>query len=222
MIRRRSLLAVLAALGVGLTIGVAKPVAAAGSAAHAHMGHVMEAWKDTPEGKGLLPTAFGEADVAQKHVGLALKTPDDLASLQVHLRHVLHALDPAMEKSGPGLGYGLINAAEGASKHTGFAGGSGDASDNVKVHSEHVTTALNNAVAAAKAAEAEVEKGLAASSAADAKAAAEAVQALLVQAVDGKDANGDGSVSWQEGGLQQARQHMGFMYKGEGMEMPAE
>lgn len=222
MIRRRSLLAVLAALGVGLTVGVMKPAVAADGAAHAHMGHVLEAWNDTPDGKGLLPTAFREADVAQKHVGLALKTPDDLASLQVHLRHVLHALDPAMEKSGPGLGYGLINAAAGASKHAGFTAGSDGASDNVKAHAEHVTTALDNAVAAAKAAEAEVEKGLAASNAADAKSAAEAVQVLLAQAVDGKDANGDGSVSWQEGGLQQARQHMGFMYKGEGMAVPAE
>jgi hypothetical protein len=40
-------------------------------------------------------------------------------------------------------------------------------------------------------------------------------QAILV----GSDANGDGTVSWEqnEGGLAQAAQHMQFMQEGEGM-----
>ncbi len=43
--------------------------------AHAHMGHVLTGWKDTPDKKGLLPTAMAEAAIAKTHVGLALKQP---------------------------------------------------------------------------------------------------------------------------------------------------
>ncbi len=32
--------------------------------AHAHIGHVMTSWKDTPEMKGFLPTAIADAQVA--------------------------------------------------------------------------------------------------------------------------------------------------------------
>ncbi|MBL4873266.1 MAG: hypothetical protein JKY41_07695, partial [Rhodobacteraceae bacterium] len=51
-------------------------------------------------------------------------------------------------------------------------------------------------------------------------AAATLVNAMLrhaMQLLDGRDANGDGSVTWQEdeGGLLDTQKHMGFMRTGE-------
>jgi len=42
---------------------------------------------------------------------------------------------------------------------------------------------------------------------------------LAGQLLSGVDANGDGKISWKkgEGGLMEAKKHMGFMAKGEGM-----
>ncbi|MDX1541362.1 MAG: hypothetical protein R3349_08145, partial [Geminicoccaceae bacterium] len=105
--------------------------------AHAHMGHVSDAWEDTPDGMGFLPTARAEAEIAAEHAALAARQPDDLEWMQMHAAHVVHALDPSTEAAGPGLGYGVKPAAQGAAKHIVFASEAEDASDNVKLHAEH-------------------------------------------------------------------------------------
>ena len=99
----------------GLTLAVA--IAAGGFASasdkataaekmsHSHMGHVTKAWTDTPDGIGLLPTAAAEAEIAAQHAGFAAEQPGNLEWMQMHTRHVLHAVDPSVEPKGPGLGY---------------------------------------------------------------------------------------------------------------------
>jgi len=61
------------------------------------------------------------------------------------------------------------------------------------------------------------EKVLSASTADQAAPSVQQIQELTQHIVDGTDADGDGRVSWQagEGGVAQARQHMGFMASGE-------
>jgi hypothetical protein len=187
--------------------------------AHAHMGHVLTGWQDTPDQAGLLPTAVAEADVAVQHAGFAASRPDDLDYMKLHVVHVVHAVDPTAEPAGPGLGYGVERAAQGVAQHVGFAAESEGASDNVKLHAEHVATSAGNVV---QWSERIVELGAAVEATTSAEAAAPMVaeiETLTLAVRNGTDADGDGQVTWQtgEGGLAQAEQHMEFMREGEGL-----
>lgn len=189
--------------------------------AHAHMGHVMAGWQDTPDGQGLLPAAIAEADIALQHAGLAARDPSDLQAMQAHAGHVLHALAPTRVDAGPGLGYGLIKAAKAAAQHVSLAAQADSATAAIEAHSTHVGTALDNVAGWSERA-----AGLAESirGASDPAAAAEAVSDLaeITEWIrNGRDADGDGRASWQEGegGLAQARRHMQLMYEAEDLSL---
>ena len=186
---------------------------------HVHMGHVLTGWQDTPDQMGLLPTAQAEAEVAAQHAGFAASRPDDLDWMKLHVVHVLHAVDPSVESEGPGLGYGVQRAAQGAAQHVRFAAESEDASDNVKLHATHVETSARNVVGWSQRIVELGQQVQAASSAGGAAPLVVEMETLTQAIVAGTDANGDGTVSWEEseGGLAQAAQHMQFMQEGEGM-----
>ena len=190
------------------------------SPAHRHMGHVLDGFRGTPEGVGLLPAAGEEAAVAAQHAGLAASNPDNLAGIQRHIGHVLNAVDPSMEASGPGKGYGLIKAAEGVATHVGLAANSDGASDNVKRHAEHVSASANNVAAWARQIVELCNQVKEAESAAAAAELAQEIQTLTQAIAEGRDANEDGRIGWGEGegGLAQAIQHMNLMKRGEGRE----
>ena len=199
------------------TTAAAPTAAAQQSMAHVHMGHVLTEWRDTPENRGFLPTAVAEAQVAAQHAGFAAQRPDDLDWMQMPTRHVLHAVDPSVEAAGPGLGYGVRQAARGVADHIRFAADSEGASDNVKLHAHHVATSATNVV---ERVDEIVEVGhqiLAAETAEEAAPLVARMEELAVQLHEGVDADGDGQITWEEGGLAQAEQHMGFMVQGEGM-----
>ena len=187
--------------------------------AHVHIGHVLTGWGDTPGGGGLLPTAIAEANIASQHAGFAAKQPGNLSWMKMHTRHVLHALDTSVEGKGPGKGYGMIKGAAGAAKHIGFAAKSAGASKNVKAHTVHVTASINNSVARAKEIVNIGKQVLAAGSASEAAPLVAKIKTIATQLMAGRDANGDGKITWEpgEGGLAEAAKHMGFMTKGEGM-----
>lgn len=186
---------------------------------HVHMGHVLTSWQDTPDQMGFLPTAQAEAEVAAQHAGFAASRPDDLAWMQLHAGHVLHAIDPSVEAEGPGLGYGVRRAAQGVAQHVRFAADSEDASDNVRLHATHVETSAGNVVAWSEQVVELGQQVQAASSAEEAAPLVAEMQTLTQAILEGTDADGDGTASWQanEGGLAQAAQHMQFMREGEGM-----
>lgn len=192
---------------------------AAHGEAHAHMGHVSDAWEDTPDGMGFLPTARAEAEIAAQHAALAAERPDDLEWMQMHAAHVVHALDPSMEAAGPGLGYGVKPAAENTAKHIVFASESADASDNVKLHAEHVATSAGNIVTWSEMIVEHAEAVQAADSAEEAAPLVMEMQEMTQAVLNGVDANDDGEVTWEqgEGGIAQAEQHMQFMREGEGL-----
>ncbi len=190
--------------------------------AHVHMGHVSAAWNDTPDKAGLLPTAISEAKVARQHAGFAAKKPGDLNWMKRHTTHVMHAIDPSRMAKGPGLGYGMIKAAKGAAKHINLAANSADASANVKAHAMHVATSAGNAAAWGEQIMTLAGQVQSASSAAAAAPKVQQIAELTRRIIDGYDANGDGKVTWVkgEGGLMEAKKHMGIMYKGEGLKAP--
>lgn len=197
---------------------MAVPVAAQQSAAHAHMGHVADGFANTPDGAGLLPTAIAEAAVARQHAELALRNTTELAAMQRHAGHVLHAVDPSRIEQGPGAGYGVVRAAEGVVQHIEMAGSHETASENVQTHATHVATAARTAAERAERVASLAEEIMAATSADHAAHLLQELSELTGQMVTGVDANGDGRVGWQdgEGGLAQAEQHITLMKRGEG------
>src|SRR5687767_4085891 len=103
----RIALAVLTTAALSTAAAVAQPA----NTVHAHIGHVVTAFTDTPKGLGLLPAAEAEAHIIAQHAALAAKSTSDLDAMKLHVRHVLHAIDPTLtENKGPGLGYGLKKA----------------------------------------------------------------------------------------------------------------
>jgi len=187
--------------------------------AHAHIGHVMTGWSDTPNGEGLMSTAQQEAAIALQHATLALSQPEDIESIRLHSGHVLHAIDPLAIEDGPGLGYGLEQAASGVAAHINLAAGAQDASDNVKLHAEHVAASARNVVTWSGEVVRLVGQIMTNDNAKHANIMAGSVKNLLTCVVNGCDANSDGTTDWGpgEGGLAQANQHMTLMMQGEGM-----
>ena len=200
-------------------MGEGTMAAAAPNMAHVHIGHVTDAWNDTPDGRGFMPVALDEAGVAAQHAGFAASRPDDLAWMKMHTAHVVHALDPAIEATGRGLGYGLVKATRGVHQHVGLAAASEGASDNVKLHATHVRASAENTLGRAEEILTLAVEVRAADSAAAAAPVVARIEELARALVDGVDANADGQVSWQEGegGLGIVEQHMGFMKAGEGL-----
>jgi len=215
MRKRTTLLAAFALIAL-MTASTVAPLSAQ-SAAHRHIGHVADRWNDTPDNMGLLPAAQAEAEVAAQHAKLAAAA-DDLAGIQRHIMHVVHAVNASVER-GPGKGYGLLKAASAAARHIGMAGDSDGASDAVKTHSMHVKTSVENVVAWAESIVEKAEQIAAATDADAARAMAEEIAAMTEAIVSGMDANGDGRVSWGEGegGLAQATTHLRLMKQAEGI-----
>jgi hypothetical protein len=135
---RNLLCAALAAWGLTACVSVQLP-----SIAHVHVGHAVTAWPDTPDKKGLFDIAQQEAKIVAEHAGYAVAGARDIKEVKLHLGHVLHALNPALEKTGPGMGYGLMKSLDGASDHLGFAA-------EVKDVSAHLKSGLPTVIAALK------------------------------------------------------------------------
>ena len=202
-----------------LALAFTTSLGSAQSPAHFHIGHAAEAFRGTPDGMGLLPTAIAEAEIAHQHATLAGRDPSSLEGMQRHMAHVIHAMDASRVESGPGMGYGVIAAAERAAQHTELAAASEGASDAVKTHSVHVATAARSAVAHAEQA-VELAEGIqSAESATDAAEMLTELTGLTDAILNGVDADGNGRVGWQEGegGLAQAATHMGLIKRAEGL-----
>lgn len=210
------LLAALAAWSLAFS----QDVAAQGNPVQAHLGHVADGFRGTPEGVGLLAAAIAEAGVAAQHAGFAARDPSNLDGMKRHMGHVLHALNPEEAESGPGAGYGVLAAAQGVARHIGLAAGSEGASDGVKTHANHVATSAENTVARVETMIALAKSVQEASSASDAAEMVEELAELAAQLTAGHDANGDGRVGWQEGegGLDVCQTHVGLAQRAAGLD----
>jgi hypothetical protein len=182
-----------------------------------HLGHVVNSFSTTPNMGGLLTTALGEARVALQHAQLASRQPTNLEYMKTHALHVLNALDPSLEKTGPGLGYGLRRAAEGVAEHIALAAAAENATPAHKLHAGHVAIAAKNTVTRV---DAMIALARQVSGATDAAAAAQLVAqlaGLAEQLLAGADANADGriTVDVNEAGLQLADDHVKLMLGGQ-------
>ena len=168
---------------------------------HAHIGHVMTAWRDTPGQVGLLTIAQSDTRIAAAHA-LLLSKSSTLDDLKLHAGHILHALDPAVEPTGPASGYGTKKATAGALQHVGFTASVDNASASVKGHAGKVTATLTDVMAAIDRGIAAAQKIRAAAQAADAAAPVRDLVSIVEEI--GR-------------GLQQGEQDMRLMMKEEGL-----
>lgn len=182
-----------------------------------HVGHVSTSYVDTPDKSGLLPMAFAEAQIATQHANLAMRTPMDLAAMQMHAGHVLHALDPSIVAMGPGKGYGFRKAAGGVAQHIELAAKEPSASGNVKIHATHIAGAARSALARMELAIELAKKIRDAKDAATASSLLGQLVSMCGQLTAGSDVNADGRIDWGngEGGLQQAQDHVRLLLSGE-------
>ena len=183
-----------------------------------HLAHVATTFQDAPSQQGLLATALAEAKIAAQHAALAAKAGDNLDAMKLHAGHVLHAIDPGIERSGPGLGFGVRRAAAGVVEHIQLAAKVPNSSPNVLTLSFHVLASSTNTVRRSDEIVAVARRIRAAATAADAAPDVARLTALTQQLISGLDVNKDGQIGWQtgEGGLEQAQAQMQLMLKGEG------
>ncbi|HUM70967.1 MAG TPA: plastocyanin/azurin family copper-binding protein, partial [Chloroflexota bacterium] len=109
----------------------------------------------------------------------------------------------------PGDGFGVRAYFVGAQEHAQLAADAEGATAEVKLHAGHVIISSDNALNSVDAAISQSLRVIASDSAAEAQPAAAELQRLLQIALDGQDANGDGSIApiANEGGWQTAYDH---------------
>jgi hypothetical protein len=180
-----------------------------------HIGHVVNSFNDTPNAMGLLPLATAEANVAAQHALLAARAATNLDQMKLHAGHVINAIDPTIVTAGPGRGYGLKRAATGVATHIELAAKATGASQNVITHSNHIATSAKNTVTRADSMLAIAKRIQAATTVEEAAKLVNQLASLAPQLMAGMDANGDGRITWEEGGLQTAQDHMNLMLQAE-------
>lgn len=175
-----------------------------------HIGHVLVSFMDTPNKVGLLTIAKEEAAIAAQHAGFAARTPGNLESMQRHTAHVLHAVDPTLEATGPGKGYGVRKAATGVAAHIELAAKAPGAPGSAQAQAEQIATAARTTVSRVDAIVALAQKIRASTKADEAATLVGQLVSLCEQLVSGTDLNADGRITAGngEGGLQQADEHM--------------
>ena len=82
-------------------------------------------------------------------------------------------------------------------------------------HAKHIATSANNVVTRADQLLAIAKQVQAATDAPAAAALVSQMISLSQQLMAGVDTNGDGQITWEEGGLQQAQEHVNLMLAGE-------
>ena len=79
----------------GIVRGQANPV-------QTHIGHVMESFQAAPNQQGPPANRPGRSENRHDARRAGTKNPDNLDAIKLHAGHVLNALDPAIEATGPG------------------------------------------------------------------------------------------------------------------------
>ncbi len=186
--------------------------------AHDHIGHVTTAFPQTPGGEGLLPTAMAEVAVAIQHAGLAAQELGDLDAMKRHTSHVLHAVAAPQDSSGPGRGFGAKSAAEGIARHLELAAASEGASAAVQTQATFGVVAAQSMAQRADRIVSLSARIEAAGTPAEAAPLVQELHASVGHLMTGLDESGDGRIYQAgEGGLDQVRQHVGFVMSAEGL-----
>jgi len=173
---------------------------------HAHVGHALTAWRDTPGEKGLFVVAENEVKTALDETSSAIAS-NQKAIVDKHLARTLIALNPDLVKVKTTSGYGAVRALSGATDHLVFAAESDDASDNLKTLAYEFAEAQLAVINTMKLA-AEVTLLAQQSSGQEQRDLLLQLRTILNGAVEGQDINNDGKIgpNKDEYGLLQLRE----------------
>ncbi|MGI9238000.1 MAG: hypothetical protein ACR2QZ_11420, partial [Woeseiaceae bacterium] len=97
---------------------------------HAHIGHALTTWHDTPGKQGLMDVAAADLGIAEREASLACSN-SVAGSRMKHTANVVNALVPEAHPDGPASGYGAVRALMGTVEHLEYAATSTDASMNL-------------------------------------------------------------------------------------------
>lgn len=97
---------------------------------HAHIGHAMTTWHDTPDKRGLLATAETRAQDGWRAANSGCRSQDPAVAGQL-LEQTLVALSPGLADPERAVSYGAVRALLGAIEHIEFAAAADDASINM-------------------------------------------------------------------------------------------
>jgi hypothetical protein len=216
---RRRMLEKHVLLPPGMSPGASTPTPSRGAdRALTHLAHVATEFGTSPAGPGFAVRATTEMGVAVLHANFAAGDLSDLEAMQRHAGHVLHALDPAEEGQGPGLGYGVIGAAEDIVRHIELAANSPTASASLQTHAQHVATIARSVASRGREAAEVAQRLQTATSMRRAAPLVAQLRLLMYQLAEGGDADGDGQLSLgDEAGLQQLEAHVYLILEGEGL-----
>ncbi len=171
---------------------------------HAHIGHSLDYWHDTPDNMGLYEVANSELKTAIQATERALDGGLTTLQRRAYLGDALHALDPERRTAGAGLGYGAVRAWRGALEHLEYAATSEDASENIVTtvaRLAHIGDEIGNRLASAT----QGVQIAVSDQHADAAQAAHTLRRELLNLYQGEDRDGDGTVAItpQEAGVSQ-------------------
>lgn len=184
---------------------------------HAHVGHALTAWGDTPEQKGLFVVAREAADRGLAEVERSLQARD-AEQARRHLHNVVRALNPDLLSAEvrSAEDYGAIRALEGGLDHIEYAASSNDASLNILSRS---ATIVDHGQKVADRLKAATQLALAALNADTAERATAGfeLRGQLLLAVRGGDIDGDGVIGTTDGeiGLRQIDEQIQVMLASE-------
>lgn len=189
-------------LAIGLAGGCAHTITPRLS--HAHLGHALTAWHDTPGQQGLLVLARQRADTALGEAQKAAQASGDAA--RKHIANVATALAP--ESDGE-RAYGLVRALEGAVEHIEYAAVAKDASRNIVTAGANIGAVADGVIDGYRRA-LTVARSADKLSGEPLHQAALDLQRGLLQLTNGSDADGDGRIalSPREAGLAQIEQRL--------------
>lgn len=173
---------------------------------HAHVGHCLTHWYDTPDNRGLLEVASEQLARARSATDAALAVGSDPALKTKHLGDAARALKAEGEPEGPDS-YGAIRAFDSALEHLEYAGTSEDASPNL-VASVATLSEMGVAISERlRAASVQARTDPPSSNAISLDRKAVDLRALLNAVAAGVDSNGNGTIepNATEAGLEQFR-----------------
>lgn len=208
MMRTLFLAAVLSSAAAGQDVDVVRR----------HMDYVTTSFPATPKQQGLMAMALAEARIAAQHAALAATMTDSLDAMKRHAAHVIHAVDPSVESTGPGLNYGVKRAAGEVAEHIRMAANGRGASRNLITHAAPVAAAAGNVAVWSNEVVDLAQQVRASGSASEAARLVAELNRHARQLIVGVDADGDGrTTAAGEGGMADAEMHLGLLLNGEGM-----
>ena len=168
---------------------------------HAHVGHALTSWHDTPGQQGLFIVAEKEIDIALQQSQEAWRAFGNAGQRTQHLENVLNALNPDLQPIGLGEGYGAIRALSGAIEHLEYAASSDDASENFVASVVGLATHGDRILERLKQAQNLSQRAIKGGTPLD--RSTQEIYQLLVSAQEGEDRNKDGLIDGDgaEGGL---------------------